>query len=142
MYCLKSWILTLFISSSICIICEFIVLKGEFEKIIKTVLNVFLLLNILYPLKYINLKINNINLYLKDHKIENKLDNRIQKLSEKYIREKINKFLKEKSIKPKKLNICITGDEKIKCEISLSKGDEKILDELKEKFQIPFILVD
>ena len=142
MYYLKSWILTLFISSSVCVICEFIVLKGEFEKIIKTVLNVFLLLNILYPLKHIDLKICNIKLNVKNHKIENKLNNRIQKLSEKYIKEKIITFLQEKSIKPKKLNICINGDEKIKCEISLGKGDEKILDELKEKFQIPFILVD
>lgn len=142
MYYLKSWILTLFISSFICLICEFIILKGPLEKIIKTVLTVFLLLNVLHPLKHINLKIKNIKIDIKENKTENKLNNRIQKLSEKYIKEKINNFLRIKSIKPKKLNINIIGDEKITCEISLNKGDEKILDELKEKFQIPFILVD
>lgn len=142
MYYLKSWILTLFTSSFICLICEFIILKGELEKIIKTVLNIFLLSSILYPLKHINLKINDIKLNIKEDKIDNKLENRVNKLSEKHIKEKINDFLSKKSVKPKKLNIHIIGDEKIMCEISFEKGDEKILDELKETFQIPFILVD
>ena len=89
------------------------------------------------------IKFPKINTENKFEKFENPLDNKINSLVEKKIKEQISKFLSSNSIKFEKIIIYIDKNYKAKCEISFDKGvdnPQKIIKMLKEKFKIDFYL--
>ena len=125
----------------ICLALEFFISDTSFYKIIKCILGIFFLTNLIIPLNQI--KFPKINTENKFEKFENPLDNKINSLVEKKIKEQISKFLSSNSIKFEKIIIYIDKNYKAKCEISFDKGvdnPQKIIKMLKEKFKIDFYL--
>lgn len=140
-----SWIITIFSSALICIISEFFISESKFNKIIKSVLAIFFLLNLLNLIK--NFKMPNFNFYAESNnkKIEDKLENRINNLAKSKIREKIADFLHKRGIKANEIRIYIDKNSKAYCKISFDKGvDNKkyLIKKLEEEFKINFYLIN
>ena len=140
-----SWIVTIFSSALICIISEFFISESKFNKIIKSVLAIFFLLNLFNLIK--NFKMPNFNFYAESNnkKIENKLENRINNLAKSKIREKIADFLHKRSIKANEIRIYIDKNSRVYCKISFDKGvDNKkdLVKKLEEEFKINFYLIN
>ena len=142
-----SWIITIFSSALICIISEFFISESKFNKIIKSVLAIFFLLNLLNLIK--NFKISNFNFYAESNnkKIEDKLENRINNLAKIKIREKIADFLHQRGIKETKICVYINKNSRVYCKISFDKGvdsknQKNLIQELKKEFKINFYLIN
>ena len=140
-----SWIITIFSSALICIISEFFISESKFNKIIKSVLAIFFLLNLLNLIK--NFKMPNFNFYAESNnkKVEDKLENRINNLAKTKIREKISDFLHKRGIKESEIRICIDKNSRVYCKISFDKGvDNKkdLIKKLEEEFKINFYLIN
>ncbi len=142
-----SWIITIFSSALICIISEFFISESKFNKIIKSVLAIFFLLNLLNLIK--NFKMPNFNFYAESNnkKIEDKLENRINNLAKIKIREKIADFLHQRGIKETKICVYINKNSRVYCKISFDKGvdsknQKNLIQKLKKEFKINFYLIN
>lgn len=139
---MNNWITTVFLSTFICVICEFFISDSQFCKLVKGILGIFFLMNLLIPLK--NIKIPKMDLYFQEinQNLDNKLEERVEILAKEKIEKKISDFLHLNGIKEKKIIIHINKT-KVSCDISFEKGVENqknIVNELRKKFGIDFYL--
>lgn len=145
MHVLSSWATTIFISIFICTICEFFIFDSKFYQLVKGILGVFLLINLLIPIK--NIKIPKVKLYTQGDNstnLDRKFENRFEIVAKEKIERKISDFLHFKGIKEKKINIHINKNN-ISCDISFEKGVENqksIVKDLKKQFGINFYLIN
>lgn len=142
-----SWIITIFSSALICVISEFFISESKFNKIIKSVLAIFFLLNLLNLIKNFKMPKFNFSAESNNKKIEDKLESRINNLAKSKIKEKIADFLHKRGIKEDKICVYINKNSRAYCKISFGKGvdskNQKILiQELKKEFKIDFYLIN
>lgn len=149
----SSWIISVFASTLICIISEFFVSGSKFNKIIKSIISVFFLINLLIIFK--NFKIPKFNYFIKEYnqeienryenKFENKFENRIRKFAKAKIKEKISDFLHKRGIKESEIRVYIDKNSNTYCKILFKNGvDDKqdLIKELKSEFKIDFYLIN
>lgn len=145
----KSWIISVFASTLICIISEFFISGSEFNKIIKSIISAFFLLNLLIIFK--NFKIPKFNYFIKEYnqeienKFEDKFENRIKKFAKIKIKEKISDFLHKRGIKESEIRIYMDKNSNAYCKILFKNGvDNKqdLIKELKSEFKINFYLIN
>jgi hypothetical protein len=133
---LKIWIFSLIAASLICSIVDFL-LPAKKQKIPHIILNIFLILCILSPLKKI--KFNEIMPNLNtNEKIEKQIGLNIEKITKINVKKIIEKEIETMGAKVKSLDIYIEDSQTIVCKIFLLSGQEnaeKIRKNIEDKFK-------